>query len=332
MATSTNQGFELEKNLSESVSDGSALDNLGGGNISSDISLFSNNTKNTSELTWNRNFDDSYILSNRFVFPKSILFIFTNGDEVKVTGDSLGSLNVNTTYYIVDYEEGLGSEQNQLGFGLSLTKGGSKVSLGTIGADVKFIRNDEVTLENILNIATPDIFSQGGELDTDDGFRYSIGASFDDAFNTINSNIDLFNFLRKEKYTLSNSVSTANNIIIEGTLSTDDPADDNSTQQDLDKANSPGLFVTDPFSPEGVLGIEKTRAFSTSKDPWTEGTGELVTLSEQVNIGNLFFDGNIKLNNFDGISVPANPGNATEFTHKLPVIINGVEYFVLLKQ
>lgn len=326
---SRNQGFELEKNLAESVSDGSILDNLGGGNISADISLFRNNTNNTSELIWERNTDASYVESNKFVFPRSVLFIFTNGDEVKVSGPSLGNLNINTTYYIVDYEENLGDQRNQLGFGLATTVGGTRVSLGLIGSDVIFTRKDEVTLDNILNLATPDTQNNEGELDLDGRFDYNIGSSFSEGFNTVDSNIDLFNFLRRGKYVSNDSVSTDNRVVIEGFVNVDDPADTNDSQADLDKANSPGIFITNPFSPDGILGIEKTRAFSTSSNPFEEVTGALKTRSAQVNIGDLFFEEDISFSNFSGVSFES--GNATGFTHKLPVLIDGIEYFVLVK-
>lgn len=326
---SRNQGFELEKNLSESVSDGSILDNLGGGNISADISLFRNNKRNTSELVWERNTSASYIESNKFVFPRTVLFIFTNGDEVKVSGSSLGSLNANTTYYIVDYEENLGDQVNQLGFGLSTSIGGSRVNLGSIGSDVTFTRKDEVTLDNILNLATPDTLNEEGELELRGAFNYNIGSSFSDGFNTVDSNVDLFNFLRREKYVSNASVSTDNKIAIEGVVSVDDPADTNDSQADLDKANSPGIFITDPFSPDGTLNILKTRAFSTSDNPFEEITSALRTRSEVVNIGDLYFENGISILDFDGLSPES--GNATGFTHKLPILIDGIEYFILLK-
>jgi len=336
---SRNQGFELEKNLSESVSDGSALDNLGGGNISADITLFRNNTKNTSELIWKYSVEGSFISNNKFIFPRSDLFIFTNNDEVKVdlprnasAGDDLGGLNSNTTYYVVEYEENLGSENNQLAFGLSTTKGGSKVNIGSVTNGIRFIRNDEVTFNNILNIATPETLNEENELETDRAFSFNIGSSFDDAFNTINSNIDLFGFLRREKYTIDASVNSDNQVRIEGAISINDPAATNINNGALGRENSPGLYITNPFSPNGVLGIEKTRAGSTSQNPWTD-IGKLVTPSAEVNIGDLFFESGIIIDDFDDVNNESGDTALPQnFTHKLPITINGIEYFVLLKQ
>lgn len=342
MATSNRLGFEEQKNLSESINDVSALNNLGGGNISADLSLFSENTKATSELTWKFGNLDSKIENDKFVFQRSQLFVFTNGDKIiNVEGPSLGNLSSGTTYYVVEYERNLGDRRTQLAFGLSTTPGGSKISLGSIGGDVKFTRKDEVTQENLLKIALPESESASDNLIDDEisTFTYNISGSFNNTFNEINSNINLFNFLRNDKYAFNFSISTENSVNVEGTISIDDPANTNDSQSDLDLDNSPGLFITNPFSPLGTFGIEKTRAFSTSQNPWDNETfGKLTTKSTEVNIGNLFFqkptsgqDG-ITINDFNGISAVSASGSVSSaYTHKLPILVNGIEYFVLVK-
>lgn len=328
---SRNQGFERDRNLNESINDAAILDNLGGGNISADITLFRNNKRNTSDLLWERNTGGSAVVSNKFLFPRLVLFIYTNGDRVKVSGSSLGNLNPNTIYFIVDYERNAGAQQNQLAFGLATTKGGSRIVLGNINGDVTFIREDEVTLENILNLATPALLNNRNEIQLGNAFSYDIGASFNDGFDTVDSNADLFNFLRRDKYVSNANVSSNRRVRIEGIVSVEDPANTNITQANLDQANSPGIFITNPFSPDGVLNIEKTRAFSSSANPFEEITGALRTRSNQVNIGDLFFENDIKFSNVNGVITLTSPIPATQFTHKLPVIIDGVEYSVLLR-
>jgi hypothetical protein len=95
----------------------------------------------------------------------------------------------------------------------------------------------------------------------------------------------------------------------------------------MTNAKSPGVFITDPFS--SILNITKTRAFSTSAQPWFEDTAKLTTRSTQVNIGDLYFESGIKIDSFDGVEIQTQT-SVTGFTHKLPVKINGVDYFVLV--
>jgi hypothetical protein len=321
-----NQGFERSLNLGESVDDRQILNNLAGGNAQLDIALFRNNKRNTSTLVWQPNTNASGIVDNRFVFPTTVPFIYTNGDVVKVTGAGLGNLNTIATYFVVDLVVGLGILRNQSAFGLALTKGGSRIALGNINAAVTFLRNDEVTKENIFNIATPETLEQGVSTEAST-FSYDIGASFTAAFDTIDSNIDTANFLRTQKYTTNNSIATDRQVRIEGGVGVFDLDQFNTTAANLSDDKSPGVFITDPFS--NVLSIGKTRAFSTNSQPWEEDTGRLTTKSTQVNIGDLYFENGIKFESFDGVEVIT--GSVTEFTHKLPVRIDGVDYFILVR-
>lgn len=326
MATLRNLGFEKPQNLFESTNDREILNNLGGGDIASDIALFVNNTNNKSELVWQFNTNSSKIESNKFVFPTTVPFVYTNGDEVQVTGTSLGNLETNKMYYVIGLDLSQGDRRNQAAFGLSLVPNGSLVSLGTITTNVTFIRADVVTQENLLNIATPRILDSNASL-TGDTFSYDIGSSFGDAFNAIEGNIDGFNFLRSFKYIQNDSTAIDRAITIEGTLNINDPASFNSTQTNLNADKSPGVYISDPFS--DILDISRTRAFSTNAQPWEISTSELITTSAQVNIGDLNFQNGISFNTITDLSTAS--GSVTEFTHKIPVLINGVEYFVLLK-
>ena len=324
--STANLGYEIARNLNESTNDREALNNLAGGSIDADIELFVNNLRNTSTLSWSYNTNSSAIADNKFIFQVDQNFVFTNGDMVNVEGSSLGNLNSNTTYYIVGYDQVAGDNRNQFAFALSTSLNGSPVSLSSISANVDFVRSDPVHKQNILNVSTPRIQDSNQSLVGSD-FGYDIGDSFNDAFDAIEGNIDLFNFLRSFKYTVNDSVATDRNIIIEGTLSSFDPAAFNDSAADLLEDKSPGIYISNPFS--DVLDIEKTRAFSSDSNPWTEGTGELVTKSSQVNIGDLFFENDIKFTEIDDLNTES--GSVTEFTHKIPILVDGVEYFVLLK-
>lgn len=325
MATG-NLGYEIVRNLQESENDREALNNLGGGTIADDIELFVNNLRNTSELFWKFDTDDSEISNDKFVFQLTEDFVFTNGDKVMVSGSSLGNLNTDTMYHVVEYDQKAGARGNQLAFGLSLTSNGSKVSVGTIEGDVTFTRADPVSFDNLLNIGTPFILDSNAGQSGDD-FGYDIGDSFNDAFDSIESNIDGFNFLRGFKYVSNDSISTDRSIRVEGTITVSDPVPFNDSELDLSEAKSPGVYISNPFS--DILNIAKTRAFSSDANPWEEGTGELVTKSEEVNIGDLFFADDIKFAEIDDVA--SESGSVSEFTHKIPIVVDGVEYFVLLK-
>lgn len=328
---SSNQGFERSLNLAESEDDRQILNNLGGGNIQLDIALFRNNKRNTSTLVWRYNIDNSSISNNKFIFPSTTQFIFTNGDEVKVSGASLGALIANKTYYIVGLERALGQLKNQQAFSLSLTKDGTAIPLGSITNDVTFVRRDETTQTNIFNIAQPESLEQDQTIQRGT-FEYDIGGTFSNAFDTIDSNIDSANFIRNQKYVINQSIATDRQINIEGSFLNEDPANTNTTAANMLQAKSPGVYITDPFS--SVLSISKTRAYSSNSQPWKEAVGKLTTASTQVNIGDLFFENGITIDNFDGI-VDQSGGvgdAATGFTHKLPVKINGIDYYVLIRK
>jgi len=325
MATA-NLGYEIVRNLQESDNDREVLNNLGGGDIASDIELFVNNLRNTSELSWEFNTHSSGIVGDRFVFQLTQDFVFTNGDQVMVSGSSLGNLNSNSMYYIVDYNPRAGVRGNQFSFGLSTSVGGSPVTLGSITSNVTFTRADPVSKDNLLNIGTPFILDSNASQSGGD-FGYNIGDSFNEAFDSIESNIDGFNFLRGFKYLENASTNTDRPITIEGSLVVSDPVEFNDSETDLGADKSPGVYISNPFS--DILNIERTRAFSSDANPWEKGTSELTTKSNQVNIGDLFFADDIKFADIDDLNTES--GSVTEFTHKIPVLVDGVEYFVLLK-
>jgi hypothetical protein len=322
---SRNLGFEVARNLAESVNDRNALNNLGGGNIASDIELFVNNLNNVTELTWEYSTDQSTISNDKFIFPITVKLVYTDGDIVTVSGSSLGDLNSELTYYVVEFDLRSGERLNQVSFGLSTSRNGSLVSLGNITSDILFTRSDVVTKENLLNIAAP----IGLGIDSnfiEDGIYYDY-ANFNDAFDSIESNVDSFNYLRSFKYAANESTIVNSPIIIKGSTEVYDPAEYNTSETNLATAKSPGVYISNPFS--DILNIEKTRAYSTSANPWEIGTEELVTQSTQVNIGDLYFSNGIK---FDSITdLNSESGTVSGFTHKIPAVINGVEYFVLLK-
>lgn len=343
----SHRGLELRTNLAEPLQERQALENLAGPGIDQDLEIFVNNLKNTSELIFDPNGLDADIIDNatRFLFPRDVGFIYTSGDRVTLEirdteNGEITAVNVDGSmtpeeYIVSDYEFGLGSLRNQRAFGLITTEGGSLQDLSALESKfVTFVRDDSVSQENLLRISTPEILNSPETTGSADGagdffFSYDVGSSFDDSFNEIENNVNSSNFKRREKYVQNDSVTSDKRIQIQGTLKVQDPAAELNDPNDLENETAPGIFVTDPFS--DITDIQATRAFSTASNPWTEGTDDLITQSQQVNIGNLNFANGIRIDGLDVNSVSA-ANVAADFTHKIPVIVDGVEYFLLLKQ
>jgi hypothetical protein len=340
------RGLELRTNLSEPLQERQALENLAGPGIDQDLEIFVNNLKNISRLDFNPNGLDAAITdgSTRFLFPRDVGFTYTSGDRVTIEvrdteGGEIVATNVdgsmNSEEYIVsDFEFGLGTFRNQRAFGLVTADGGSLKDISALDSRfVTFVRDDSVKQDNLLRVATPDILNSPENTGSADGaddffFSYDVGENFDSSFNEIENNINSSNFKRRQKYSLNVSVATDQTIQIQGTLKVQDPAEELSEPSDLEDNSAPGIFITDPFS--NINNIETTRAFSTSSNPWVEGTDDLITQSEQVNIGNLRFDDGIRIDGVNTNSVAAS-NVAADFTHKIALVVDGVEYSLLLK-
>jgi hypothetical protein len=333
-------GYEVLRNLAESTNDRVALTNLGGGGIDADLSLFINNLNNTTKLTWRYDTNFSAIVDNKFIFPTTVPLVYTNGDVVTVSipedeptqlNPSLGDLDPELIYYVVELNLRDGQRLTQVSFGLSTSPDGPLVSLNNIIGSVVLTRSDPVTKENILNIssATSSAFDFG-LAETDLTYNFT---DFNNAFDDIESNIDTFNYLRSFKYVNNQSTTINRKIAIEGSVEIYDPAEHNSSALNLNtetSTKSPGVYISDPFS--DILDIKKTRAYSTDSSPWEDSisTPELITKSEQVNIGELYFSNGIKFNGITHLNTNNESPVAAAFTHKILVLIDGVEYSILL--
>ena len=88
----------------------------------------------------------------------------------------------------------------------------------------------------------------------------------------------------------------------------------------LASEKSPGVF------------IGTTRAFSSDNNPWSEVGSALQTSSTEVSVGELNFDNSAGTIIIEGITADSDSSVlATTFTHKLPVVINGETYYLLLR-
>ena len=303
-----NQGYRKDLNLDETTVDTQALNNLAGAGIADDFRIIQNNLRNTSSLAYNSN------SNGFFTFSDSVESIFTNDDVVSVgTTVSIGSttLEPSINYYICN-------SNGETEFKISTTSSTSAVGVSTIiisgtPSPVAFdiIRKNPVQKENLRNFILPEIQDASEEF----GWTSDLNGDFD----ITSSNIDGANYFITKKYRNLSDTTTDREIKFEGTVTSADPANLNLNTIGLADPKSPGVFIGD------------TRAFSSNDQPWTETGSSLQTSSSEVSVGDLTFLGDIKI---EGITT-VNHGSAVDvanWTHKMPVTIDGVTYYILLTQ
>ena len=303
-----NQGYRKDLNLDETTIDTQALNNLAGAGIAADLRIIQNNLRNTSSLAYSSN------SNGFFVFPESVEAIFTNDDVVSVgTTVSIGSttLQPSIDYYVCN-------SNGETEFKISTTSSTSAVGVSTITisgtpSPVAFdiIRKNPVHKENLRNYIVPEVQDAVGD--------FSWNSDVNSVFDSTALNVDTAKYFINKKYQNLNDTITDREVKFEGTVTSADPANLNTGLSGLADAKSPGVFIGD------------TRAFSSNDQPWTETGTSLVTSSSEVSVGDLTFLGDVKI---EGIS-PVNHASAVDvanWTHKIPVTIDGVTYYLLLTQ
>jgi hypothetical protein len=298
-----NQGFRRDINLQENTNDTTTLNNLGGAGIANDLRIIQNNLRNISTVSYNS------LSNNYFFFGETNEFVFTNDDIVGVSTNVVVGVGLSlvkgVNYYVCD-----SNAKNQ--FKLSTTpsiSGINTVNVTSVStSNFYFIRNDSVSQQNLINFIAPRI------QDIND-FSY-IGIS-PLLFDSIQLTQDTASFLIDKKYKSNEDVSTtADDLKYEGTIIINDPVALNSNSIGIASSKSPGIF------------IGTTRAFSSDNNPWSQVGTALSTSSSSVSLANLYFANDI---NITGISTEsATQINVTSFTHKMPVIVNGETYYLLL--
>ena len=151
-----------------------------------------------------------------------------------------------------------------------------------------------------------------------------------DVFDSTASNQDTANYFIGQKYKSNADTTTSKDIKMEGSSTIADPANSNASQANIDASDSPGVF------------IGATRAFSSDNNPWeksgTAGASDATLLSQtyEASIGELEFRDDIEITGISQVTVSSStlgsysPG--TKDLWKVPVVINGETYFLLLDQ
>ena len=309
-----NQGYRRDLNLLETPSGFAALDNIGGAGISFDLQIIQNNLRNISTAGF------STLTDGFFDFGTTSNFVFTNDDPIKFdTSVSFGATTFNTTdtFFICN-----SNGENK--FKLSTTSSTSDTGINTISITgtastniFNFTRSDVVTKDNILNLIDPRSLQDNNFSTIRDGLSI-IGA-----FDTVQENVENSKFFISRKYKGNADTTADRDIKVEGVVKVNDPVGFNTSVANLGDTKSPGVF------------INNTRAFSSDNNPWEElgsadGTGTLSTDSLEVSVAEISLVNSISIGGTSTNSETSS--NVTSFTHKLPVVINGETYSLLLKE
>ena len=314
MATKSNQGFLKSLNLLETPNDTTAINNLAGAGIAADLRIIQNNLRNISTISVTSS--NIPVSGGFFTYPNNE-FVFTNDDIVGVSVNvNVGSteLFVGTNYFICNSN---GETQFKLSFTPSSGGGSTGVNTITVGTNSGYnfnlIRKDAVTEQNLINYIQPDI------QDTEE-FSYLSGDGVNDIMNFTASNNETAAFFITKKYRVDEDRTIPKDIKFEGTVIIKDPVALNVNTTGLANEKSPGVF------------IGTTRAFSSDNNPWSEVGSALQTSSTEVSVGELNFDNSAGTIIIEGITADSDSSVlATTFTHKLPVVINGETYYLLLR-
>lgn len=314
-------GHIIKRSLNESDTAGKdrlILDNLtseAGVGASADIELFINNFRNTSTI-----YSDEYELDGEvIVLTNTILIPFANNNKVQVDG---------ITAYV--YESN-GIDR----FKLRRVNGSPYIPTGDI------VRNDSVTYDDIVNLS-PDrypptktsndpnqaelsatsVVSEAGTEDITDIYgQYSINSLITEIDNVVNTYI----YKKSNSILLNKENLLYDRLVIDGSvkvLNLDEFGNKVQIQETLENTDSGVYVISDDLNP--------LRAFSDNTNPWdtTTNSGYNTTQSAQMTVGNLFLtDPDIT-----GLTVTTIPSTSIDATHKLPVMINGELYYLLLTE
>ena len=299
-----NQGYRKDLNLEETTIDTQALNNIAGAGIADDLRIIQNNLRNLSNLEYNT------ITDGFFDFGAASIFVYTDDDVVSVASTvSIGSTTLEPTVnYFVCNSDG------ETKFKLSTTSSSSSVGVSTITISgtpsplvFDFIRKDPVHKNDLINYIEPE---------RQDIEHFSWPSDLNSMFDTTQTAQEEAKYFITKKYRGNEDTTTDREIKFEGIVSSKDPANLNTGGSGLADPKSPGVFIGD------------TRAFSSNDQPWNESGSDLVTESDQVSIGELSFLGDIKI---EGISPTTQTATAvTNWTHKVPIKIDGETFYLLM--
>ena len=177
-------------------------------------------------------------------------------------------------------------------------------------------RKDPVEQVNMINFQKP-------LIQDNSAFNYFGGSSIISTFNATQTNIENSQYFVDKKYKGNDNTVTDRDVKFEGSVSIGDTTGYNQSGTAIDSKESDGIT---PKSPGVYIG--NTRAFSTDNNPWSESGDSLLTESEEVTMGQLHFNENISISGIG--TMHSDSESLSGWTHKMPVVINGETYYLLL--
>jgi len=323
------QGFVRDLNLIESDTgalDRGILDNLGGPNITNDLLLFDGNFKFVSKL---REVDYTYDSSADVITVTGEGKVaFSDGTQISFNDDP-------TNFeYIVHSSNGI----DKFRIYNSLGQVVAPPSPDTFGAgDLR--RNDGVSFQNLSNLSSKRL-----EVNTASSTGVSDDSGASDLFNQypageqvdyISSQLGIYYYKRGRVPLTFEDSSFTPPITFRGQVMI---VDSTATISSTPDSNSPGLFIIDANNPSaGAI-----RAFSDASNPWSDTVSGVLSTTEISSEPNV-----LALNpdsTYSGITSSTVPNimdssssllvtetiSTSTATHKLPVLVNGQQYFILL--
>ena len=244
------------------------------------------------------------------------------------------------------------------------------ISITSLLSDILLDRDDSLKTENISNLNQPEIIDDGEqflgvnqEINTSNtAFSYNIDLGFSGELQEITNVVEESLFLRSTSFRTDRSLYYKREIKINGLISSYDPDSLNDNNASLDLEKSPGIFISSSSSQiTNTLASDfarKTRSFSSDFNPWRETFSDLEgnalsTFSLDVTINDLFWTTEISLNiggpnattgdlanmgyetGISGESLDTNFNSTTVAagqSYKLPTIINGEVFFIIMKK
>jgi hypothetical protein len=308
------QGYVTNRNLEETQTGLTAINNLGDAPIGADISLLKNNLRNTSSIT--------VVNSNINSTTNTIKFV--DRDVVFSTGTKV-VLNNDQTLYIKNSN---GKDSFQLSGTPTLQ---STLTLSNTYSGT-YVRSDAITFENITNYSKKRRESVETLSDSVPAVG-SYSANVQEQITAFQRNIDFYNSVKANAYLTNNNIITDIDFQNEGQTLVLDP--DNVNLSGISLESGPGLFIYN------FVTDTKVRAFSDFKNVWRSNLTDtyLETSAKKITVGSLSLKKDDVINIDQRAGTTPNiviqgvtPVNITTsaFTHTTKILINGEEYFLCL--
>lgn len=329
------QGFDRKLNLIENTDDRDVLNNLGIAPIADDVSLFTNNLRNTSVLL----VTSDKVQGNTITFnPLAQRFVYTNGTKITV----FDGQTVVGEYYV-------GNSNNTNTFQLYINFSLTDVIVPPAGPNIRYVRSDAISKSDILNLVkerspvielqsrsqlTPLVGTDVLGLNAPNPYvsiRRVYSLLFDNAnltiaeyMTSIESAIDEFQQKKQKSIVNKFDFSSDQKLTFGGNIIVSDPAGVNNNS--VSTTSGPGVFILDT-----TTGLAK-RAFSDNENVWTDAVTDLVGATREIVVGELVFANGVRINRKASLPVITPETNlASTFTHFVKVVVNGEEYSLCLK-